>query len=212
MALPRYIVNMEESVEFLIPDFDNEDIEPIYETGIQRTKGLYIQTTSEKATFEITWKPLTDVRITGIKVSIEEESQWEKDTIDIVIGKDNVFRNVNIKNNFTMYKNFRIYRPVKQGEEVKILYHNQEMSEKAVWLDIDYVGEAFLGYVRILFHDEEDNQIEPPSILYTSTGRYVILSKKIEGYRLDGAYFQYVEITPENIEQIKEVVFKYYPI
>lgn len=206
MSLPKYIVNLEEVLEFLVPN-TRDDMNTNLEKGCQRSKGLRLLT-GKKGGNEISWRPSTVMHITGIKIGVGSDKDHHSDSFDMYIGKDLVFKNLSMKG-ISHYKNFRVYRTVKENEEIRFVYNNKSRTEKEVWFDIDYHADPLLCPVVVRCLDDSSLEIQV-KIYDMSIGRHLFGAPQIDGYILtDEKYYKEVSITKADAKTPREVIFNY---
>lgn len=201
MGLPRYIINMEEILPYLLPSLGDKPLS----RGYQRSKGLRI-TTSRKGEFEVFWRPPTTIFITGINIGVSEQAPHSLDNISMFIADEPIFETVNMKDIY-QYKNFRVYRRVRPNQEIKFVYRNINRVEKDVWIDIDYHANPLLCPVAIkCISNGRELQVEYRDMCL---GEHGILAPKIKDYDVIGDYYQKLTITKADVDIPKEVIFEY---
>ena len=209
MSLPRYIVNFEEMLNFLIPNDDNGENNGNVEMGHQRSKGLKLEI-GEKANYETFWRPLTDILITGIRIAVSDETIHARDSLDMYIDGEPVFKNVSLKNIY-QYKNFRVFRRVRQSLDIKFVYNNMNRVSKDVWIDIDYIGESLLAPVIVKCINTSNNQEIKNETYEMSLGFHTFFAPNIDGYRLENEteYYQKLLLEESNLSEPTEIIFNY---
>ena len=207
MGFPRYVINMEDSIPYLIPHRENQTK---YETGYQRSKGLKLKT-GRKRSYEVFWRPPTNIVITGISigVGISEEQPHYLDYVHMYIDDELVFQRVNMKDIYE-YKNFRVFRRVKENRMIKFVYTNRNKVEKEVWFHIDYFAPPLLFPLTVKCINI-DNGIEIQRETYEiSLGTHVFLAPQIENYILvSDKYYQWITIKKSQLGDKREIVFEY---
>lgn len=161
MSLPKYIVNLEEMLEYLkdkieintninagdfglsigdnlatIIDLLKKILAIIYDRGVQQVHGLRQHIPSVVGLFKLTKTFEFDVMLTGISYS---QSGWKyQDSWNLEVGGTKLF------DSFTKeigeHKHFNVFYFVPAGTPINIYHHNDSGNSKLVWFDIEYLN------------------------------------------------------------------------
>ena len=138
-SLPRYVVNLEELVDALIP-FNSDNKTNFGNKGMQRCCGFRFDNKTTRHSFKVE----ETIFLTSIDMACTGDSWSNGDSISIKIkskksAKDiELFKNVYLKD-FLEHKEMSCYYPLKKDDEMVILLHLEKESVNEVWVDVNYI-------------------------------------------------------------------------
>lgn len=161
MSLPKYIVNLEEMLEYLkdkiviepnvdlgdlglsigndlatIIDLLKKILAIIYDRGVQQIHGLRQHIPSVMGIYKLTKTFDFDIMLTGISYS---QSGWKyQDSWDLEVS------GTKLVDSFTKeigeHKHFNVFYFIPAGTPINIYHHNDSGNSKLVWFDIEYLN------------------------------------------------------------------------
>lgn len=138
-SLPRYVVNLEELVDALIP-FNSSNKTNFGNKGMQRCFGFRFDNKIRRHSFKVE----ETIFLTSVDMACTGDSWGNGDSLSITIKskkspKDiELFKDVYIKD-FLEHKEMSCYYPLEKGDEMVILLHLEKDSSNEVWVDINYI-------------------------------------------------------------------------
>lgn len=203
MSLPKYIVNIEEGLPYLIPSF-SDDHRILFDEGYQRTKGLICQV--ENGIGKVEWVTDRPIRLSGIRISTEFANKWDMrkhnqrfgDTINFSIGNKHIIRNkpLRIQEDFL---NIRNYLDVPEGIKLSFTIDTNTQIGKVVedkfyWIDLEFLAEPVTK--RYKFIGLFGATILYERFLSLSSGDFKLTPKKIDGYE---PIEEFIELSPRPV-------------
>ena len=136
MALPKYVVNLDELVEALKNGFDSDSI---YNLQQQKVIGLSAELFS-KGSVTTQYEFQQPAKIIYFNFGVNDcRNIGYNDTIDVFINDDHVIMNMYIKEMYER-KKFKVAYEVNQGDIIRIKVNNDSGKPKELWFDIVYYG------------------------------------------------------------------------
>lgn len=218
MTMPRYVVNMEEGLPFLLPQGEGEGDENInFERGYQRTKGLILELNKGEKT--VSWKVDKPIFITGIAFmtnlgNSDTPFNLREDTLNFYIDDKLIIENKPMREHID-YMNSRVFLPVHPFSELVFSYDVQKGSDaRYCWIEIDYIADPVLQKVVFIGKTDEYEIYRETALL--SEGHYILAPRTIEGYYPLKNRFEFntrpiFNSPTNNVEQEVEIRYEKYP-
>lgn len=199
MSLPRYVVNMDEGLPYLLPEEEGEDEEVIeLERGYQRCKGLMLEVKNGYGVAK--WEVDRPMYITGFNLSNDwgdprYPHERYDDTLTFKVG-DKVIMDNKPMRPLSTYSNQRNFLVVGAGEILSFTYKSKPQigesnEDKCLWIDVDFIADPVLQRVWITGIDEEGEQLYRDRY-DVSKGDYRVRIKEIDGYYTPDLYYHLV--------------------
>lgn len=136
MALPKYVVNLDELIEALKNGFASDSM---YNLQQQKVVGLSVEIDT-KGVIATQYEFQQPAKIIYFQLGVNDcRNIGYNDTIDVFINKDHVVRDMYIKEMYER-KKFKVPYEVNQGDIVIIKVNNDSGRYKQLWFDIVYYG------------------------------------------------------------------------